>query len=78
MRTLTSSFSGGECHNLSLGFATKARACKGEGQEGRLGVTSHVLGSVGECEGMNLHTLKSAPTLGVGVSMESQIFRKQF
>jgi hypothetical protein len=58
MRTLTSSFSGGECRNLNLGLATKARAYKGEGQEGRPGVTSHVLGSVGECEGMNLHTPK--------------------
>ncbi len=31
--------------------------------------------SVGECEGMNLHTPKWAPTLGVGVLMDSQIFR---
>jgi len=35
---------------------TKARACKGAGQEGSLGVTSHALGSVGECEGMNTHS----------------------
>jgi hypothetical protein len=46
------------CRNLSLGFAIKARACKGEGQEGSSGVTSHAPGSVRECEGMNFHTSK--------------------
>ncbi len=46
------------CHNFSLGFMTKARAYKGEGQGGSLGVTSHASGSVGECEGMNPPTLK--------------------
>jgi hypothetical protein len=47
-----------KCHNPSLGLATKAKACKGEGQEGSMGVTSHVPKNVGECEGMNLHTPK--------------------
>jgi hypothetical protein len=46
------------CRNPSLGLATKARACKGAGQEGSSGVTFHALGSVGECEGMNPHTPK--------------------
>jgi hypothetical protein len=46
------------CRNPSLGLATKARACKGAGQEGSLEVTSHALGNVGECEGMNPHTPK--------------------
>jgi hypothetical protein len=46
------------CRNLSLGVATKAGACKGAGQEGSLGVTSHAPGNVGECEGMNTHTPK--------------------
>jgi hypothetical protein len=32
---------------------------------------------VEKCERMNLHTPKWAPTLGVGVSMDSWIFRKQ-
>ncbi len=58
MRTLTSSFNGGEYRNPSLGLVTKARACKGVGQEGSLGITSHVLGSARECEGTNLHTPK--------------------
>jgi hypothetical protein len=65
------------CHNPSLRLTTKARACKGASQEGSPGVTSHVPKSVGECEGMNLHTPKWTPTLGVGVSVNSQIFRKQ-
>jgi len=50
---------------------TKARACKVEGQEGSMGVTPHVPGSVGKCEGMNPHTSKGASTLGVGVPMDS-------
>jgi len=32
---------------------TKARACKGASQEWSMGVTFHVPGNVGECEGMN-------------------------
>jgi hypothetical protein len=32
---------------------TKARVCKGAGQEGSPGVTFHTPGNVGECEGMN-------------------------
>jgi hypothetical protein len=39
------------------------------------GVTFHVLGSARECEGMNPHTPKWAPTLGVGVPMDSRIFK---
>jgi hypothetical protein len=66
-----------KCHNLSLVLTTKAKACKGEGQEGSSRVTSHVPKSARECEGMNLHTPKGAPTLGVGVSMESRIFKKR-
>jgi hypothetical protein len=46
------------CCNLSLGLVTKARACKGAGEEESPRVTSHAPGSVGECEGMNLHTPK--------------------
>jgi hypothetical protein len=68
--------------NPSLKVATKARACKGAGQEGSLGITSHAVGSVEECEGMNPHTPKWVPTpkwtpKWVGVPMDSQIFREQ-
>jgi hypothetical protein len=41
------------------------------GQEWILGIKFHAPGSVGECEGMNPHTPKWTPTLGVGVLMDS-------
>jgi len=65
------------CCNPSLEFMTKARACKGVGQEGSSGVTFHVLGSVGKCEGMNSHTSKWTSTLRVRISMDSQIFKEE-
>jgi hypothetical protein len=68
---------GGLCRNPSLGLATKAKAYKGAGQERSSGITSQTPRSVGKCEGMNLHTPKRVPTLGVGVSVDSQIFREQ-
>ncbi len=55
------------CCNPSLALATKARPCKGEGQERNPGVAFHAPGSVGEFEGMNLHIPKGPLTLGVGV-----------
>jgi hypothetical protein len=58
------------CRNSSLGLATKVKACKGASQEGSSGVTCHARGSVGECEGMNPHTPKWTPNLGVGVLMD--------
>jgi len=48
-----------------FGLTTKARACKGGGPRGSLGVTSHAPESVRKCEGTS-HS-KGAPTLGVGV-----------
>jgi hypothetical protein len=69
------------CHDLSLGFASKARACKGASQEGSSRVTFHALGSVEECEGMN-RTLPSGLPLWEssldGVLMNFRIFRKVF
>jgi hypothetical protein len=58
-------------HNRSLRLATKVRVCKGAGQKWSSRVTFHILGSVGECEGMNPHTPKWVPTLGVKVLMNS-------
>jgi hypothetical protein len=55
MRTLTSSFSGGECRNPSLRLATKAKGLQGCELRGSMGVTSHAPGSVGKCEGVNPH-----------------------
>jgi len=63
---------------ISLRLVTKARACKGARREWSPRVTFHAPESVRKCEGMNPHIPKWAPTLGVGVSMDSRIFRKQF
>ncbi len=65
------------CCKTSLRLATKARVCKSAGQEGGPGGTSYTLGNVGECERMSPHTPKWAPTWGVGVPMESWIFKEQ-
>jgi len=67
-----------KCHNPNLGLTTKAKACTSAGQEGSPGGTSYTLKSARECERMNPHTPKWAPTLGVGVPMDSQIFRERF
>jgi len=64
-------------HNPSLGLATKARAHNSAGQKGSLGATSYIPRSAGECERMNPHTPKWTPTLGVGILMDSRIFREQ-
>ncbi len=65
------------CRNPSFGLATKAKVCKVAGQEGSLGITPHVPRSVRKCEGMNPHTSKGVSTLGVRVSVDSQVFREQ-
>jgi hypothetical protein len=65
-----------KCRNPSFGLATKAKACKVTGQEGSLRITPHAPGSVGKCEGMNLHTPKGVSTLGVVILVDSQIFEK--
>jgi hypothetical protein len=66
------------CHNPNLGLTTKARACKNAKQERSSGGTSYTPRNVGECERMNPHTPKWAPTLGVGIPMDSWIFRERF
>jgi len=55
------------CRNPNLGFATKARGCKVAGQKG----------SVRECEGIDFHIPKAIPTLGVGISMDSRMFKEK-
>jgi hypothetical protein len=54
----------------SLGLATKARACKVVSQEKNPG-------SERKCEGMNPHTPKGTSTLGVGVLVDSRMFKEQ-
>jgi hypothetical protein len=63
--------------NLNIGLATKTKTCKGASQESSPNVALHALGSVGGCEGMNLHTPKRTPTLEVVVPMDSQIFKER-
>jgi hypothetical protein len=65
------------CRNPSLGFATKARACKGASQEWNPGVTFHALESVSSVRKMNPHTPKWTPTLGVDASMDTWTFKRK-
>jgi len=58
------------CRNLSLGFATKAKAYKVASQKGSPGVMMHAPKSARECEGIDPHTRKGTPTFGVGVSVD--------
>jgi len=51
---------------------------EGCGARGNAGITSQTPGSVRKCGGVNLHTPKATSTLGNGVPMDSQNFRKQF
>ncbi len=48
------------CRYPSLGLMTKARGCKVISQKRKLDNEK-------KCEGMNPHTPKGAPTLGIGV-----------
>jgi len=59
------------CHNPSLGLVTKARVYEVAGQERKLG-------NENKCEGMNPHTSKGASTLGVGIPVDSLMFRERF
>jgi len=65
------------CRNPSFGLVTKSKVYKGSAPRGSPGVTFHALGSVRQCEGINLHPPKGAPTFGVRVPMDSRIFREQ-
>jgi hypothetical protein len=65
------------CRHPNFGLVIKARACKGACQKKSQGITSHAPESVGECERMNPHTPKWTPILGIGVPMDSWIFKDQ-
>jgi hypothetical protein len=64
--------------NPNFGLATKAKGVARVRAKRNPGVTSETPGSVGECEGVSLHTPKATPKLGEGVSMDSQNFRERF
>ncbi len=46
-------------------------------QEGRPGIMLHALGNARECEGIDPHTRKGTPTLGVGDPVDSRMFKEQ-
>jgi hypothetical protein len=60
-----SSFQHAFCRNPSLGLTTKARGYKVASQEGSSGVMPHAPESATECEGIDPHTPKGTPMLGV-------------
>ncbi len=68
------------CCNPSLGPATKVRACEGASQEWSLRVTFHAPESVGEhgrVWGNESPHSQVSLALGVGILMDSQIFREE-
>jgi hypothetical protein len=65
------------CHNPSLRLATKARGCKVAGQDRSPRVIPHAPENARRCEGIDPHTPKGIPTLGVGVLVDSWMFRKR-
>jgi len=64
------------CRNLSLGFTTKARGCKVAGQERSPGGRPHAPKNARERERIDPHISKGTPTLGVGVLVNSPMFRE--
>jgi len=57
---------------------TKARGYKVASQKRSPRIMLHVLVSARECEGIDPHTTpKGTPTLGIGVSVDSQIFKRR-
>jgi hypothetical protein len=64
------------CRNPSLGLTTKARACKGAGQKGSMGVLSCFRKYKKVWKNEHSHSQLSSH-LGVGVLMDSWIFKKQ-
>jgi hypothetical protein len=62
------------CRNPSLGFATKARGGKVMGQEGSPRVMPHALKSARKSEGIDPHTPKGTPTLGVKTPVDFRMF----
>jgi hypothetical protein len=66
------------CRNPSFGLTTKAKGLQGCGPRGNPRVTSETPGSVGECEGVSLHTPKATSKLGEGVTVDSRNFKERF
>jgi phage-related protein len=62
---------------LALGSWPRWRLAKVQAKNEAWELHFMLPGSARECEGMNPHIPKWAPTLGVGVSMDSRIFRRR-
>jgi hypothetical protein len=62
---------------IILTLGSRPKPCKNVGQEGRLKGTSYTPKNARECERMNFHTPKWAPTLGASIQMDSQMFMEQ-
>jgi len=67
-----------KCRNPSLGFTTKARVYKGASQNWTRESHFMLPGMQKECEGMNPHTPKWLPILGVEVLMDSRILKGDY
>jgi hypothetical protein len=64
------------CHNPNLGFTTKAKACKGAGEEW-VRESHFMLSGVQESvREWTPSTLKWTPTLVVGIPMDFRIFKR--
>jgi hypothetical protein len=63
---------------LTLSSQPKQKHGKTEAKNATWETHLHSRDYEGMCEGMNPHTLKWTPTLGVGIHMESQIFIERF
>jgi hypothetical protein len=59
---------------LALGSRPRQRVARLRAKR----VMLHALESARECEGIDLHIPKGTPTLGVGVPVDSLVFREQF
>jgi hypothetical protein len=81
--------SGTVCRNPSFELVTKTKGLQGCRPKGSLGVkakrspgvTSHTFRNVRKCEGVegvNPHTPKTTPTLGDGIPVDFQNFKKPF
>jgi hypothetical protein len=63
---------------VALGSQPRQGGCKVVGQEGSPGIMPHAPRSAKECEGIDSDIPKGTPTLGVGVPVDSQMFKEQF
>ncbi len=76
MRVLQPIILKGIVATLALGSRLRQKGLQGCGPRLSSGVTFSCPGSAKECEGKNPHTPKWTPMLGVGVPMDSRMFRE--